>query len=119
MDISGILDFDAANFNGNTNGNTKTVHEGIAHQLEAGESSGTTKEVVEEEIVEIEFEKAIPKLGTHTMHCPKCKHEINKVILRRKVVISRARVEPQRDPENLVGCFSCFSLFTSSGNEPD
>ncbi|KAJ9565171.1 hypothetical protein OSB04_001137 [Centaurea solstitialis] len=71
IDISGILDFDE-----NTKGNTETVHEGVAHQLEAGESSRAKEQVVEEEIVELEFEKA--KLGTHTMHCPNCNHQLPK-----------------------------------------
>ncbi|KAJ9565170.1 hypothetical protein OSB04_001136 [Centaurea solstitialis] len=102
---------------GNTDKNKDIVHESVERQVETGESSGTTEEVVEEEIVELEFEKV--KLGTHdTMHCPNCKHEISKVILRRKVVISRVPVEPPRDPtDNIFGCFSCLSLFTSSETE--
>ncbi|CAH1447180.1 unnamed protein product [Lactuca virosa] len=91
--------------------------------VDAGESSGVAGEVVEEEIVELEFEKVKPKLSTHSMHCPNCKAEVTKVILRRKVITFRSPEpavvpveEPQRDPNDLVGCLSCLSLFTCSGN---
>ncbi|KAL8215081.1 hypothetical protein R6Q57_004530 [Mikania cordata] len=75
------------------------------------------EEIVEEEVVELEFENAIPKLHTHTMHCPNCDHHITKVVLRRKIIKSRPLIaEEQHEPVDLLGCFSCFSLFTFSGN---
>ncbi|KAK9069373.1 hypothetical protein SSX86_011276 [Deinandra increscens subsp. villosa] len=69
------------------------------------------------EVVELEFEKVKPKLATHSMHCPNCESEITKVILRRKVLSFRSigPGEPrQEEQKDLVGCFSCFSLFTCS-----
>ncbi|KAL4558557.1 hypothetical protein LXL04_036758 [Taraxacum kok-saghyz] len=112
--ISDILKFD---------GNTYKKDEPTTSHVDAGESSGAAGEVVEEEIVELEFEKVKPKLATHSMHCPNCKAEVTKVVLRRKVITFRPAepavvpVEaPPRDPEDLVGCLSCLSLFTCSGN---
>ncbi|KAI3749653.1 hypothetical protein L2E82_20269 [Cichorium intybus] len=107
--ISDILRFDE-----------NTYQKDEPSHVEAGETSGVAGEVVEEEIVELEFEKVKPKLATHSMHCPHCKSEITKVVLRRKVITSRRPeppvAEPQRDPDDLVGCLSCLSLFTCSGN---
>ncbi|KAI3760261.1 hypothetical protein L1987_50654 [Smallanthus sonchifolius] len=99
------------------------LYESIANQVETGGSSNNLGEVVEEEIVELEFEKVKPKLATHSMHCPNCKSEITKVILRRKVLSYRSNeqpvdpVEPEPEQRDLVGCFSCLSLFTCSGKE--
>ncbi|KAD4584386.1 hypothetical protein E3N88_21987 [Mikania micrantha] len=126
-DVSDILDFDniGANVFGTTNGG-----ESSASRVETGESSKHVGEVVEEEIVELEFEKIKPKLATHSMHCPNCKKEITKVTLRRKVVSYQPNytekpvepvvpAEPKHEPdathqEPLVGCLSCLSLFTCS-----
>ncbi|KAL8232934.1 hypothetical protein R6Q57_002712 [Mikania cordata] len=120
VDVSDILDFDniGANVFGTTNGG-----ESSASRVETGESSKHVGEVVEEEIVELEFEKLKPKLATHSMHCPNCKKEITKVTLRRKVVSYQPnyteKPEPKHEPdathqEPLVGCLSCLSLFTCS-----
>lgn len=76
----------------------------------------TEEEIMEEEVVELEFEKAIPKLHTHTMHCPNCDSQITKVVLRRKIIKRQPPVtEIPHKPLDLLGCFSCFSLFTSTG----
>ncbi|KAL8253072.1 hypothetical protein R6Q59_036765 [Mikania micrantha] len=127
VDVSDILDFDniGANVFGTTNGG-----ESSASRVETGGSSKHVGEVVEEEIVELEFEKIKPKLATHSMHCPNCKKEITKVTLRRKVVSYQPNytekpvepvvpAEPKHEPdathqEPLVGCLSCLSLFTCS-----
>ncbi|MFS7975141.1 putative Ccc1 family protein [Helianthus anomalus] len=76
-------------------------------------------EVVEEEAVKLEFEKVKPMLATHSMHCPNCRSEITKVILRRKVYRPNeqdpvVRVPPVPEQKDLVRCFSCSSLFTCS-----
>ncbi|KAJ0698908.1 putative Ccc1 family protein [Helianthus annuus] len=77
--------------------------------------------VEEEEVVKLEFEKVKPKLATHSMHCPNCRSEITKVILRRKVYRPNeqdpvvVRVPPVPEQKDLVRCFSCSSLFTCSG----
>ncbi|PWA69093.1 hypothetical protein CTI12_AA298490 [Artemisia annua] len=122
-DVSEILKFDAIgdNFDETTNEKNEISHEAHASQLETGESSGNVGELLEEEVVELEFEKVKPKLETHSMHCPNCKSEITKVILRRKlyqsVRVPVVPVEPQPEPqEDLVGCLSCLSLFTFSEN---
>ncbi|KAI7743740.1 hypothetical protein M8C21_017709 [Ambrosia artemisiifolia] len=74
-------------------------------------------QIMEEEVVELEFEKVKPKLHTHTMHCPNCKDEITRVILRRRVIRQPDQmVEQQEKPMDLLGCFSCFSFFIPSGN---
>ncbi|XP_076931114.1 uncharacterized protein LOC143596151, partial [Bidens hawaiensis] len=124
-DVADILAFDdiGANVDGATNGSKIA-----ATEVETGESSRNGGEVLEEEIVELEFEKLKPKLATHTMHCPNCKSEITKVTLRRKILSYRPPeqpaepVVPESEPEQirdegpLVGCLSCLSLFTCSDN---
>ncbi|KAH6784919.1 hypothetical protein C2S52_009878 [Perilla frutescens var. hirtella] len=60
----------------------------------------------EEDVIELEFEKAVDKLHTHTPYCPNCSKQITKVILRRK---------RRRQPSNLLGCFNCFTVFIPSG----
>ncbi|KAJ0770522.1 putative Ccc1 family protein [Helianthus annuus] len=114
--VEDILEFDdiGSNVNGITNGS-----ESSTSQVESRESSRNGGEVVEEEIVELEFEKVKPKLTTHSMHCPNCKSEITKVVLRRKVFITnRSQPEPEPEPEPnpglIVGCLACLSLFTCS-----
>ncbi|KAM0067428.1 putative Ccc1 family protein [Helianthus debilis subsp. tardiflorus] len=120
--VEDILEFDdiGSNVNGITNGS-----ESSTSQAESGESSRIGGEVVEEEIVELEFEKVKPKLTTHSMHCPNCKSEITKVVLRRKVFTSyRSQPVPEPEPEQepepepkcglLVGCLACLRLFTCS-----
>ncbi|KAJ0549747.1 putative Ccc1 family protein [Helianthus annuus] len=118
--VEDILEFDdiGSNVNGITNGS-----ESSTSQVESRESSRNGGEVVEEEIVELEFEKVKPKLTTHSMHCPNCKSEITKVVLRRKVFITnRSQPEPEPEPEPepnpglIVGCLACLSLFTCSGS---
>ncbi|KAI3526489.1 hypothetical protein L1887_05744 [Cichorium endivia] len=98
-----------------SNGKAETA---IADREETkGRSELIEEEVVEEEIVELEFEKVAPKLHTHTMHCPNCDSHITKVVLRRKIIKPRPQItQVQREPDELLGCFSCFSLFTSAGN---
>ncbi|KAK9057441.1 hypothetical protein SSX86_022276 [Deinandra increscens subsp. villosa] len=106
----------SAQYDVNGNGVTETAINGGGEVMEA-KSDQIKEEIVEEEVVELEFENAIPKLGTHTMHCPNCDHQITRVVLRRKIVKRRPQVtEESRDPVDLLGCFSCFSLFTSTGN---
>nr|XP_043610049.1 uncharacterized protein LOC122581821 [Erigeron canadensis] len=71
----------------------------------------------EEEEVELEFVKGMPKLDTDTTaHCPNCKHQITKVILRRKIKRPPAQVTIPHKPLDLLGCFSCFSVFFPSDN---
>lgn len=65
----------------------------------------------EEEEIELEFERAVDKVHTHTPFCPNCSNQITKVILRRK---RRSSPRPDR-PLNLLGCLSCFSIFIPSG----
>ncbi|XP_071687655.1 uncharacterized protein [Rutidosis leptorrhynchoides] len=79
------------------------------------------EEIVEEELVELEFEKAVAKLNTHTMQCPNCNHQITKVVLRRKLIkrptqFTDVPIKEKEEQRDLLGCFSCFSLFTSSDN---
>ncbi|XP_051152974.1 membrane protein of ER body 2-like isoform X2 [Andrographis paniculata] len=66
----------------------------------------------EEEVVELEFERAVDKLHSHTPYCPNCSHQITKVVLRRKKPRGKAR----KDPVDLLGCLSCFSIFIPSGD---
>lgn len=122
-DVSDILKFDDvdSNSDGTTDEETERLNKRSEKQVETGEGSKNDGEVLEEEIVELEFEKVKPKLDTHSMHCPHCKAEVTKVILRRKVISWRPIVqqptpEPQQsERKDLVGCFSCLSLFTFSG----
>ena len=93
----------------------------IANREETGRGSESIEEeeVVEEEVVEVEFQNAIPKLHTHTMHCPNCDSHITKVVLRRKIIKQRPApqiTEVPPEPVDMLGCLSCFSLFTSAGN---
>ncbi|KAI3806161.1 hypothetical protein L1987_22055 [Smallanthus sonchifolius] len=121
LDVTDILKFDD-DVDGTTNEKDEILYESNASQVETGERSNKVGEVVEEEIVELEFEKVKPKLATHSMHCPNCKSKITKVILRRKVLSYRPNeqpvdpVEPEPEQRDLVGCFSCLSLFTCSEN---
>ncbi|XP_022890634.1 membrane protein of ER body-like protein isoform X3 [Olea europaea var. sylvestris] len=80
-----------------------------------GSSKGPVKidlvEENEEEILELEFERAVGKMHTHNIYCPNCSSEVTRVILRRK--------KPQIKNEKqmgLLGCLSCFSIFIPSGN---
>ena len=121
IEVSDMMKFDDTDET--TKGKNKISHEAHASQLEMLKGFANVGELLEEEIVELEFEKVKPKLETHTMHCPNCKSEITKVILRRKVfnyptiVQPAVPVEPQPGPpEDLVGCLSCLSLFTCSGD---
>ncbi|KAG8387274.1 hypothetical protein BUALT_Bualt02G0004400 [Buddleja alternifolia] len=63
----------------------------------------------DEEVIELEFERAIDKLHTHTPYCPNCSSRITKVILRRR----------KRERRGLLGCLSCFSIFIPSGSAFD
>lgn len=79
-----------------------------------GSSKGPVKidlvEENEEEILELEFERAVGKMHTHNIYCPNCSSEVTRVILRRK--------KPQIKNEKqmgLLGCLSCFSIFIPSG----
>lgn len=76
------------------------------------EVNSTTEEYDDEEEIELEFERAIKKLDTHTMHCPKCNTQVTKVILRRK----RRAAPKQNKPLNLLGCLRCLSVFIPNGN---
>ncbi|KAG8387273.1 hypothetical protein BUALT_Bualt02G0004200 [Buddleja alternifolia] len=64
----------------------------------------------DEEVIELEFERAIGKVHTHTPYCPNCSSRITKVILRRR------KKERRDKPVGLFGCLSCFSIFIPSGN---
>ncbi|PWA54049.1 hypothetical protein CTI12_AA439420 [Artemisia annua] len=102
-------------------GATNAKNEIVPTQKDLEETSGIDGELLEEEIVELEFEKVKPKLETHSMHCPNCKFEVTKVILRQKVYQSvrepSVPVAPQPEPqEDLVGCLTCLSLFSCSEN---
>ncbi|KAL8106593.1 hypothetical protein AgCh_023378 [Apium graveolens] len=75
----------------------------------------------DEDVIELEFEREIQRLDTHTMHCPNCNATITKVVLRKKRTkkgLSAAHSTPQPKPERLLGCLSCFSVFvpSESGN---
>ncbi|KAI3682591.1 hypothetical protein L1987_82671 [Smallanthus sonchifolius] len=102
LNIQNVLN--SVPYDANKNGGT---------EIETAITAGR-EEIMEEEVVELEFEKAIPKLQTHSMHCPNCDHQITKVVLRRKIIKRPAPITEERD--DLVGCFSCFSLFTSTDN---
>ncbi|KAI7726150.1 hypothetical protein M8C21_008634 [Ambrosia artemisiifolia] len=105
MDVSDILEHDIRdNLEGATYGKGEIFQE--TGLVETRESSNNVVQVVEEELVALEFEKVKPKLATHSMHCSNCKSEITRVILRRKVY--------QPEQKDLVRCFSCSSLFTCS-----
>lgn len=72
----------------------------------------------DEDVIELEFEREIQRLDTHTMHCPKCNASITKVVLRKKRTKkgpSAARNTPQPEPVGLLGCLSCCSVFVPSG----
>lgn len=66
----------------------------------------------DEEIVELEFERAVEKMHTHeyNMYCPNCSNRITKVILRKR------KRERRTKPKDLLGCLSCFSIFIPKGN---
>ncbi|XP_047952994.1 membrane protein of ER body-like protein [Salvia hispanica] len=66
----------------------------------------------DEEVIELEFERAVDKVHTHTPYCPNCSNQITKVILRRK---KKASPRPDK-PLDLLGCLSCFSIFIPSGD---
>lgn len=105
----------------NSSANNYGITETTSASSEVSLRSGITEEeVVEEEVVELEFEKAISKLHSHTMHCPNCDAQITKVVLRRKIFKMIGKPPPIEDepekPVDLLGCLSCFSLFTSAGN---
>ncbi|KAI3667922.1 hypothetical protein L6452_42992 [Arctium lappa] len=101
-------------------GITETASASSEGTVESLRSGLTEEEIVEEEVVELEFEKAIHKLHTHTMHCPNCDAQITKVVLRRKVITARrprrTPIDELEKPIDLLGCLSCFRLFTSTGN---
>lgn len=114
LDIHNILSGVHVRDNGETKTTIDVIREerrGISQPIEE------EKEILEEEVVELEFQKATTKLDTHTMHCPNCDHEIRKVVLRRKLIrrIPRVTEEPHKQLD-LLGCFSCFSLFTATDN---
>ncbi|KAI3829840.1 hypothetical protein L1987_03968 [Smallanthus sonchifolius] len=102
LNIQNVLN--SVPYDANKNGGT---------EIETAITAGR-EEIMEEEVVELEFEKAIPILPTHTMHCPNCDHQITKVVLRRKIIRLPSPITEKR--EDLLGCFSCFSLFTSTDN---
>ncbi|KAL0389871.1 UNVERIFIED_CONTAM: Membrane protein of ER body-like protein [Sesamum calycinum] len=95
-----------------------------------GTSTGRVKEKVkidieeesDEEVIELEFERAVEKVHTHTAYCPNCSSQITKVILRRKIRGNRTRSAGDGDghhhdkPDELLGCLACFSIFIPSGN---
>lgn len=66
----------------------------------------------DEEIVEVEFERAVEKMHRHeyNMYCPNCSNRITKVILRKR------KRERRTKPKDLLGCLSCFSIFIPKGN---
>ncbi|XP_076945578.1 uncharacterized protein LOC143616707 [Bidens hawaiensis] len=113
LNIQRVLN--SVQYDANNNGiaETETEIKAKSEQIE--------EEITEEEVVELEFDKA--KRNTHTMHCPNCDHQITKVVLRRKIIrrqppVTEQRQEPpvteqQQEPLDLLGCFSCFSLFTN------
>lgn len=71
----------------------------------------------DEDVIELEFEREIQRVDTHTMHCPKCNATITKVVLRKKRTKKgpSAAHSPQHEPVGLLGCLSCFSVFVPSG----
>ncbi|KAG8387275.1 hypothetical protein BUALT_Bualt02G0004500 [Buddleja alternifolia] len=64
----------------------------------------------DEEEIELEFERSIEKVHTHTPYCPNCNSRITKVILRRR------KKERRDNSVGLFGCLSCFKIFIPSGN---
>lgn len=69
-----------------------------------------------EEVIELEFERAVEKVHTHTPHCPNCNYKITKVILRRRKREERVRSDADsHHREDLFGCLKCFSIFIPSG----
>ncbi|XP_057808959.1 membrane protein of ER body-like protein isoform X2 [Salvia miltiorrhiza] len=74
--------------------------------------SVVVEESDDEEVIELEFERAVEKVHTHTPYCPNCSNQITKVILRRK---KKASPRPDK-PLDLLGCLSCFSIFIPSGD---
>ncbi|KAL1557492.1 membrane protein of ER body-like protein [Salvia divinorum] len=101
---------------------SKIVHDVINRQhivnfnaeivtVPAGENV-IVEESDDEEVVELEFERAVDKVHTHTPYCPNCSKQITKVILRRK---KKASPRPDK-PLDLLGCLSCFSIFIPSGD---
>lgn len=75
----------------------------------------------DEDVIELEFEREIKKLDTHTMYCPNCNTSITKVVLRKKRVKkgpSADRSTQQHESVDLFGCSSCYSVFVPSGTNP-
>lgn len=73
----------------------------------------------DEEVVELEFERAVEKIHSHddyNMYCPNCSSRITKVVLRRKIRQRRVPIQPETRRDDLFGCLSCFSIFVPSGN---
>lgn len=66
----------------------------------------------DEEVLELEFERAVEKMHTHeyNMYCPNCSNRITKVILRKR------KREERTKPQDLLGCLSCLSIFVPKGN---
>lgn len=115
LDLKKIMNVVVQNNIANDNEEKETA---VASKEETkGKSKKVEEEIMEEEVVELEFEKVLPKLNTHTMYCPNCDHQITKVVLRRKLITRQPVViESPEEQRDLVGCFSCFSLFTCLGN---
>lgn len=92
-----------------TEGKHEIVRENSMSQVETGECSTNVGEVVEEEIMELKIGKVKPKLATYSMHCPNCKFQITKVILRWKMFLyGFVEHEPvvalQPDPDHVQVC---------------
>lgn len=72
----------------------------------------------DEEVIELEFEKAIEKIHTHdgyNMYCPNCSSRITKVVLRRKIQRKRVQISTDAPRGDLYGCLSCFRVFIPLG----
>ncbi|KAJ9543408.1 hypothetical protein OSB04_023115 [Centaurea solstitialis] len=115
---------------------TETTTDASSEEVGENSRSAPEQEIVGEEVVELEFfHKAIDKLHDHMTHCPNCKAPITRVVLRRKIVkeitptpMPTPTPTPQPQPQpptekpepgkpfSLLGCLSCFGLFTSEGD---
>ncbi|KAL3517825.1 hypothetical protein ACH5RR_020414 [Cinchona calisaya] len=73
----------------------------------------------DEEVIELEFERAAERMHTHdgyNMYCPNCNNRITKVVLRRKIRPRTVEIPSVTRRDDLFGCSACFSIFLALGN---
>ncbi|KAK1412663.1 hypothetical protein QVD17_34091 [Tagetes erecta] len=112
MDVPDMMKFDDIDDNVGevTKGKHEIISENSMGRVATGECSTHFGQVVEEETVELKIGKVKPKLATYSMHCPNCKSQITKVILRWKMFLyGLAKHEPVVAPHVYVNHESVIS----------